>query len=69
MTEKNVVKKLVAKASDGNTTFAPRQMLERFLPTVYETVTSNRPYTTESRRYTDTEWTTKGTAVQEDFIW
>ena len=69
MTEKNIVPNSEAKASDGNTIFTPRHWLERFRQFTKREHKIDITPLLKGEDNTDTEWTPKVTAVQEDFIW
>ena len=69
MTEKNIVPNLKANTSDENPIFTPRQWLERFRQFTKREHKFDITPLLKGEDFTDTDWTGKEMAVQEDFLW
>ena len=69
MAERNTVPNLEAKATDGNPVFTPKQWLERFRQFCKREHKIDIAPLLKGEEITDTRWTGKEQAIQEDFIW
>ena len=69
MAEKIVVPNLEAKAADGNPVFTPKQWLERFRQFTKREHKIDITPLIKGEDVTETGWTGKEEAIQEDFIW
>ena len=69
MAERNTVPNLEAKATDGNPVFTPKQWLERFRQFCKREHKIDIAPLLKGEEITDTGWTGKEQAIQEDFIW
>ena len=69
MTEKNIVPSLKARATDGNPVFTPRDGLERFRQICEREQKMDIAPLLKGEEVTDTGWTEKEQAIQEDFLW
>ena len=69
MAERNTVPNLEAKATDGNPVFTPKQWLERFPQFCKRERKIDIASLLKGEEITETNWTGKEQAVQEDFIW
>ena len=69
MTERNTVPNLEAKVTDGNPVFTPKQWLERFRQFCKREHKIDIAPLLKGEEITETNWTGKEQAVQEDFIW
>ena len=69
MAEKIVVPNLEAKAADGNSVFTPKQWLERFRQFTKREHKIDITPLIKGEDVTETGWTGKEKAIQEDFIW
>ena len=67
MAEKNIVPNLEARATDGNTVFTPRQLLERFRQFCKREHKIDIAPLLKGEDITDTGWTGKEQIIQEDF--
>ena len=67
MAEKNLVPNLEARATDGNPVFTPRQWLERFRQFCKRQHKIDIAPLLKVEDVTDTGWTEKEQATQEDF--
>ena len=69
MAERNTVPNLEAKATEGNPVFTPKQWLERFRQFCKREHKIDIAPLLKGEEITDTGWTGKEQAIQEDFIW
>ena len=69
MAEKNTVPNLEAKATDGNPVFTPRQWLERFRQFCKREHKMDITPLVKGENMTDSGWSAKEQAIQEDFLW
>ena len=69
MAEKNIVRNLQERATDGNPVFTPRQWLERFRQFCKREHKIDNAPLLKGEDVTDTGWTGKEQAFQEDFLW
>ena len=69
MAEKNTVPNLEAKATDGNPVFTPRQWLERFRQFCKREHKMDVTPVVKGENMTDSGWSAKEQAIQEDFLW
>ena len=69
MAEKNAVPNLEAKATDGNPVFTPRQWLERFRQFCKREHKMDITPLVKRENMTDSGWSAKEQAIQEDFLW
>ena len=69
MAERSTVPNLEAKATDGNPVFTPKQWLERFRQFCKREHKIDIAPLLKGEEITETNWTGKEQAVQEDFIW
>ena len=69
MAEKIAVPNLEAKAADGNPVFTPKQWLERFRQFTKREHKIDITPLIKREDVTETGWTGKEKAIQEDFIW
>ena len=69
MAEKIVVPNLEAKAADGNPVFTPKQWLERFRQFTKREHKIDITPLIKGEDVTETGWTGKEKAIQEDFNW
>ena len=69
MAEKNTVPNLEAKATDGNPVFTPRQWLERFRQFCKREHKMDITPLVKGENMTDSGWSAKKQAIQEDFLW
>ena len=69
MAEKNTVPNLEAKATDGNPVFTPRQWLERFRQFCKREHKMDITPLVKGENMTDSGWSEKEQAIQEDFLW
>ena len=68
MAEKNKVPNLEAKATDGNPVFTPRQWLERFRQFCKREHKMDIKPLVIGENMTDSGWSAKEQAIQEDFL-
>ena len=69
MAEKNTVPNLEAKATDGNPVFTPREWLERFRQFCKREHNMDITPLVKGENMTDSGWSAKEQAIQEDFLW
>ena len=69
MTEKSIVPNLEARARDRNPIFTPRQWLGSLRQFTKREHKIDTTPLLKGEHITDTEWTGKESAYQEDFIW
>ena len=69
MAEKNTVPNLEAKATDGIPVFTPRQWLERFRQFCKREHKMDITPLVKGENMTDSGWSAKEQAIQEDFLW
>ena len=69
MAEKNIVPNLGTKAKVGNPVFTPRQWPERFKQITKREHKIDITPLLRGEEITDSGWTSKGQAIQEDFLW
>ena len=69
MAEKNTVRNLETKATDGNPVFTTRQWLERFKQFTKREHKMDITPLLKAEDITDSGWGAKEQAIQEDLIW
>ena len=69
MAEKNIVRSLEARTTDGNLVFTLRQWLERFRQFCKREHKIDIAPLLKGEEMTETGWTGKKQAIQEDFLW